>query len=255
MVSFHADSFAADTVCWDRYVTRVSGPALGKLIVTPRPLFDYRNMFLLTDEELVAGPILDCPAGASPFAAQVRARGGQAVSVDPIYGPRAAVEARVAADLAHVHEWLTAGPVGLDWSYLGSADALLRAFEVSADFFLADYAEDSPHYVAAELPGLPFADGEFALTVSSHLLFTYPEYVSYDEHVEFLLEMVRVTSGEVRVCPVADPAGVPYARLGDVRTELTKHGIATELRPAKSAYSKGGDDILVCCRESETEAP
>ncbi len=227
-------------------VTSVSGPALGKLIVTPRPLFDYRNMFLLTDEELLAGPILDCPAGASPFAAQVRARGGQAVSVDPIYGPRADVEARVAADLAHVHEWLTAGPVGLDWSYLGSADAMLRAFEVSADFFLADYTEGGPHYVAAGLPSLPFEDGEFALTLSSHLLFTYPEYVSYDEHVAYLREMVRVTAGEVRVCPIADPAGVPYPKLQQVRTELANHGIATELRAAKSAYSKGGDDILVC---------
>lgn len=236
-------------------MTRVSGPALGKLIVTPRPLFDYRNMFLLTDDDLLAGPILDCPAGASPFAAQVRARGGHAVSVDPIYGPRAEVVSRVAADLAHVHDWLTSGPVGLDWSYLGSADAMLRAFEVSADYFLADYADGGPHYVAAGLPALPFADGEFRLTVSSHLLFTYPEYVSYDQHVDFLREMVRVTSVEVRVCPVADPAGVPYPRLGDVRAELAKHGITTELRAAKSAYSKGGDDILVCRRDSETQAP
>jgi hypothetical protein len=238
----------ADTVCWDRHVTSVSGAALGKLIVTPRPLFDYRNMFLLTDEELLAGPILDCPAGASPFAAQVRARGGKAVSVDPIYGPRADVVARVAADLAHVHAWLTAGPVGLDWSYLGSADAMLRAFEVSSDFFLADYAEGGPDYVAAALPTLPFADGEFRLTLSSHLLFTYPAIVSFDEHVAYLREMVRVTSGEVRVCPVADPAGVPYPRLAEVRSALAEHGVATELRAARSAYSKGGDDILVCHR-------
>ena len=236
-------------------VTSVSGPALGELIVTPRPLFDYRRMFLLSDEELLAGPILDCPAGASPFAAQVRARGGTAVSVDPIYGPRDTVVARVAADLAQVHGWLAAGPVGLDWSYLGSADALLRAFEVSADFFLADYAENSPWYVRATLPSLPFADGEFALTVSSHLLFTYPEYVDFAEHVTFLLEMVRVTAGEVRVCPVADPAGVPYPGLHAVREELAAHGVVTELRAARSAYSKGGDDILVCRWGSETQAP
>lgn len=226
----------------------VSGPLLGRLIVTPRPLFDYRNMFLLTDVELLAGPILDCPAGASPFAAQVRARGGHAVSVDPLYGPRAALEERIAADLAHVHEWLAAGPVGLDWSYLGSADAMLRAFEVSADYFLADYAEGGPHYVAAGLPSLPFGDGEFALTLSSHLLFTYPEYVSYDQHVAYLLEMVRVTAGEVRVCPVADPAGVPYPRLDEIRRALAAHGVLTELRQAFSAYSKGGDDMMVCRR-------
>ncbi len=236
-------------------VTRSSVPALGKLIVAPRPLFDYRNMFLLTDEDLLAGPILDCPGGGSPFAAQVRARGGKAVSVDPLYGPRAVVEARIAKELARVHEWLTSGPIGLDWDYHGSADAMLRAFEVSADLFLADYAEGSPHYVPAALPTLPFADGEFRLTLSSHLLFTYPQFVSFDQHVDYLLEMVRVTSGEVRVCPIADPAGVPYPRLQDVRTALAEHGVATELREAKSAYSKGGDDMLACRRDSETQAP
>lgn len=233
-------------------VTTVSGPAPGRLIASPRPLFDYRNMFLLTDDDLTAGPILDCPAGASPFAAQVRARGGSAVSVDPVYGPRAEVVDRVAADLDRVRSWLTSGPIGLDWSYLGSADAMLRAFEVSADLFLVDYAEDSPHYVRARLPELPFADGQFRLTLSSHLLFMYPEYVSHDEHLAFLLEMVRVTAGEVRVCPLADPAGVPYPRLARVRELLAEHGVASELRAARSAYAKGGDDILVCWRESET---
>ena len=187
-------------------------------------------------------------SGASPFAAQVRARGGKAIAVDPLYGPRAGVEARIAKELARVHEWLTSGPIGLDWDYHGSADAMLRAFEVSADLFLADYAEGSPHYVPAALPTLPFTDGEFRLSLSSHLLFTYPEFVTFDQHVEYLLEMVRVTAGEVRVCPIADPAGVPYARLDEVRTALAEHGVDSELRPARSAYSKGGDDMLVCWR-------
>jgi hypothetical protein len=217
-------------------------------MVTPRPLFDYRNMFLLTDEDLTGGPILDCPAGASPFGAQVRARGGTVVSVDTVYGPREAVAERVSATLRHVREWLVTDPPGLDWAYIGSPDAIMRAFEVSADFFLADYAPDSPHYVAASLPSLPFADGEFRLTVSSHLLFTYPNFVSFDQHVAYLLEMARVTTEEVRVCPVADAAGVRYPRLEELRTALSGHGVRTELRPARSAYGAGGDEILVCRR-------
>jgi hypothetical protein len=229
-------------------VATIPGPALGELIVTPRPLFDYRRMFLLTDDDLVAGPILDCPAGASPFGAQVRARGGTVVGVDPVYGAREEIAARIAAALAHIHEWLLTDPPGLDWDFLGSPDAIIRAFEVSADFFLSDYAQGSPHYVNASLPSLPFADGEFRLTVSSHLLFTYPNYVSFEQHADYLVEMARVTSGEVRVCPVADSAGVRYPRLDDLRTELAGRGVRTELRRARSAYGAGGDDILVCTR-------
>ena len=40
--------------------------ATGGVSVTPRPLFDYRREFLLTEDELTGGRILDCPGGASP---------------------------------------------------------------------------------------------------------------------------------------------------------------------------------------------
>lgn len=58
---------------------------IGDLVITPRPLSAYRDMFLLIDDDLTAGPILDCPGGASPFGAHVRARGGTVTSVDPAY--------------------------------------------------------------------------------------------------------------------------------------------------------------------------
>ena len=62
----------------------------GAVAVTPRPLAAYRDMFMLTDDDLRAGPILDCPAGASPFGAQVRALGGEVVSVDPAWKTKTA---------------------------------------------------------------------------------------------------------------------------------------------------------------------
>jgi hypothetical protein len=58
---------------------------IGDIVVTPQSLSDYRDMFLLRDDDLLGGPILDCPGGASPFGALVRARGGTVVSVDPEY--------------------------------------------------------------------------------------------------------------------------------------------------------------------------
>jgi hypothetical protein len=116
-------------------------PMPGGIAVTPRPLFDYRNMLVLTDEDLVAGPILDCPAGASPFGAQVRARGGDVVSVDPVYQlSRAEIMARVQRNLSGSPAWLSAHAPYIKWGYLGSVDAHIRAFEVAADLFAADYS-------------------------------------------------------------------------------------------------------------------
>jgi len=226
--------------------TTLSG-AIDKLVVTPRPLSDYRNMFLLTDDELLGGPILDCPSGASPFGAQVRARGGTVVSVDPAYRAGAdELAARIGADRAMLRPWLHANLDNVDWAYLGSPDALFRHWELATDFFLADYEPDGERYVAAALPSLPFPDKHFSLTVSSHLLFTYPDLLTFDDHVAGLRELVRVTRGEVRAFPLVDTAAIVYTRLGEVRDALADLSVHTEIRPAACAYTKGGTDMLVC---------
>src|SRR5687768_4413147 len=98
--------------------------AFGALAVTPRPLPAYRDMFLLSDHDLLAGPVLDCPSGSSPFGAQVRRFGGQVVSVDPAYGtPVDELLARIRTDMDRVFAWQRANPDGFNWDYLGSPDA------------------------------------------------------------------------------------------------------------------------------------
>lgn len=221
--------------------------ALDRLVVTPRPLADYRNMFLLTDAELTGGPILDCPAGASPFGAQVRARGGSVLSVDPAYArPRAELVEGIMGDLARLETWLSTNPEYANWAYLGSPGALLRAWELAVDFFLADFEPDGERYVTAALPALPFPDKHFSLTLSSHLLFTYPDFLSFEQHLAALLELVRVTRGEVRVFPLVDSASVRYERLDELRAALLGHDVRTEIRRAACAYNVGGDEMLVC---------
>ncbi len=225
---------------------------LGELAITARPLDDYRNMFLITDTDLITGPILDCPAGASPFGAQVRARGGAVISVDPAYSASPAeIVARARADVVRIAEWSSDNPDQLDWSYLGSVDALVRKWELAIEEFTTDYLADGERYVAAALPDLPFPDGYFRLALSSHLLFVYPEYFDFDSHVSGLLELIRVTQGEVRVFPLVDTATTPYPRLDELRSVLAGRGVDTEIRVARCAYSVGGDHLLACRRHPD----
>ena len=225
---------------------------LGELAITPRPLDDYRNMFLITDADLTAGPILDCPAGASPFGAQVRARGGTVISVDPGYSAsHAEIVALVRADVARIANWMSDNPDQFDWSYLGSASCVAGRWEAAIEEFAADYVVDSERYVAAALPVLPFSDSYFRLALSSHLLFVYPEYFDFDSHVAGLLELVRVTHGEVRVFPLVDTACRTYPRLDELRSVLAGHGVDTEVQVATCAYSVGGDRLLVARRNSD----
>lgn len=222
-------------------------PAPVQSAVTARGLFDYRHMFALDAAELVAGPILDCPAGASPFAAQARARGDAVTSVDPIYDRSAAtILGYVAANLGRARDWLADHSASIDWSYLGSADAYIRASEVAADLFAADFTTHREHYRAATLPRLPFSDQTFALTLSANLLFVYAKVFTVDEHIATLRELVRVTAGEVRVHPILDVTAAPYPHLADVRTALAADHIDTELRSIDKAWILGGRQMLIC---------
>lgn len=223
------------------------GAALGELSVTPRPLLDYRDMFLLSDDDLLGGPILDCPSGASPFGAQVRAL-GEAVGVDPAYAvPSAELVARAHADLDRIVAWQRANPDGFDWSYLRSPEHMEQPWRAAIGDFAADYAPDGTRYVAGRLPALPFPDGRFALTVSGFLLFVYPELLGVDDHMRALLELCRVTHGEVRVYPLHDTVGTPYPHLDTIRAALHERGVHTALRSTGCSYAPqpGSDRLLV----------
>ena len=225
--------------------------AIDRLIITPRPLSDYRDMFLLSDADLTAGPILDCPGGASPFGAQTRAHGGTVVSVDPAYqSSREELSSRVRRDTAHAAGWIAEHPHNFDWAYLGSPTAFRRVFEVAADLFLADYSPDGERYVAATLPSLPFPDRSFRLALCSHLLFCYPE-LGYEMHLASLLELMRVAQHEARVYPLVDTTGAAYPRLDELRAELGERGVDTEVKTAACAYMAGGDQLLICRRRAE----
>jgi hypothetical protein len=226
----------------------------GAVAVTPRPLPAYRDMFLLTDDDLQAGPVLDCPAGASPFGALVRALGGEVISVDPAYLEPEGLVDRASADIARVAEWQRAHPAGFNWSYLGSPEKLARSWTAALEVFAADFTPDGSRYVAAALPCLPFPDSRFALTLSGFLLFVYPELFGPDELVAALRELARVTRGEVRVYPLTTSAGEPYAELPALRATLAAQGVDTEVRRTGCTYATtpDSDRMLVCRRRDRS---
>ncbi|RPK56980.1 hypothetical protein EES43_23060 [Streptomyces sp. ADI96-02] len=205
---------------------------IGGILVSARPFADYQAQFALTGHDLTAGPLLDCPGGASDFGATVRERGGQVISVDPCYVlPAADMTVRVAAELERVAAWTSAQPDRFPLDSRGSWTHA-PAWQATAAGFLSDYAADRALgkgcYLPAALPRLPFTDGTFRLALSGFLLFTYPDHFDLAFHVRAAEELLRVAH-EVRLHPLNDSGGIPYPHLDVLLTRLRARGITCDV--------------------------
>ncbi|AUG79026.1 hypothetical protein CFP65_4272 [Kitasatospora sp. MMS16-BH015] len=204
------------------------------MLVTSRPLDEYCELFGLTRRRLraVPGRILDCPGGAAGLAAEARALGVEVVATDPAYAaPIATLAARARAGRAAMAAAMTASPQLYPPTRHVQPARYLRGWDRARRLFEADATDDPSRYVAAALPHLPFADGSFALTLSSYLLFAYPELFPPAAQLAALLELTRVTTptGEVRVYPLHDGTGRRCPHLPELRAALRHHGVSSRL--------------------------
>lgn len=203
------------------------------VLVTSRPLDEYCALFDLTRARLAAlpGPLLDCPGGAAGLAAEARELGCRVVAADPAYAlPPPVVTARALAARSSMAAAMAERP-HLYPPPGRRPGSYLRSWDRARGLFTADSAAHPHRYVAARLPGLPFADGVFALTLSGHLLFAYPELFGPERQLAALVELVRVTSpqGEVRVQPLHDGYGRRCGHLDALRHALGERRITSEV--------------------------
>jgi len=220
---------------------------VGDYLISARSFTEYRAMFALTEDDL-CGDILDCPGGASGFTAEAaNLTGVRPLAVDPTYAmPHGELAALAVAENDRGNAHTIAGTHRYVWDFYGDATGHHRIRQVSAELFGADLIANPERYVAAALPSLPFADGQFDLVLSSHFLFTYADRLDRDFHLRSLIELHRVASGDVRVFPLLDQAGGTLEPLvEELRTGLAAAAIRTEIRAVDYEFQRGGNEMLV----------
>ncbi|MFI6447374.1 hypothetical protein [Kitasatospora sp. NPDC050543] len=212
------------------------------ILITSRPLDEYCALFGLTRARLAAltGPVLDCPGGAAGLAAEARALGCHVIATDPAYAlPHEVLAARAVAGRDAMAAAMHRTPQHFQRPRDLPYDRYLRSWDRARQLFAADTAQHPEAYVAAALPRLPFAAGTFALTLSSFLLFAYPQSFTPAQQLAALLELARVTApdGEVRIHPLHDGTGRRSPRLDGLRHALGAHRVASEIR----SFPRPGD--------------
>lgn len=179
------------------------GLALEKVVLLGRTFDEYARFFALDVLALEGRRVLDVASGVSSFCAEANARGIRTTAFDQIYDFTAdEIQARCEPDLERVTRDIASAKT-YKWDFYRSPEGMREYRQRAYQAFLADYrVQGASRYVAGSLPQLPFRDGHFDLTLTSYLLFVYDEHFDYAFHRQSLLEMMRVTQGEVRCYPI-----------------------------------------------------
>lgn len=225
----------------------VSTSGIGPMLVSSRSLAEYSAMFALTTHDLT-GSVLDCPAGAASFTAEVNASGDNATACDPIYAEHSADELAVRSrkETDRGNCYVRTYPEQYRWSFFAGPDEHQRSRRAAGVRFAGDMARRPQCYVTGQLPKLPFATASFDLVLSSHLLFSYADRLDFAFHYAAVRELMRLTRAELRIFPLVAMGSVSYPRLDELRTQLAEAGVHSRVTAVDYEFQKGGSHMLVC---------
>jgi SAM-dependent methyltransferase len=227
------------------------GFTLDKVVPWGRSYDEYLAMFALTEADLRRS-ILGCGDGPAGFNAELTRRGGRIVSVDPVYIFDALqINNRISETREAVMTQLRKNQSDYIWNAIASIEELEHARMSAMAIFLADYenGKREGRYIEGELPTLPFENGTFDLSLSSHFLFLYSTHLSAEFHLQALREMLRIAR-EVRIFPLLTLDGSPSPHLSFVIESLSSQGYKIEIKPVLYEFQRGGNEMLVvqsCC--------
>lgn len=218
---------------------------LSQIVPWGRNFQEYVAMFALSADDL-RGTILGCGDGPASFNCELTQRGGNAVSVDPLYEYRAdEIETRIDETYEEVLLQTKRNRDEFVWTRISSVEELGRIRLAAMREFLADYERGKVQgrYRCGALPALNFADREFTLALSSHLLFLYSQVLDLEFHIAAIREMCRV-AGEARIFPLLELGARPSPYVPGVMNHFRNDGYEVEIVRVNYEFQRGGNQML-----------
>jgi hypothetical protein len=224
---------------------------LDRIAFYGRTLSEYLKMFGLEDVASLKKykSILDCPSGASSFVAEAANKYGiKAVGCDPLFDNDVDTLAKQGRkDIEYVIQRVALSPSLYKWDFYSSINELRKYRKLALREFIANYPvgiTGKKYYIKAKLPKLPFDDKSFELVLSGHFLFTYSHKFDFEFILSSILELIRVSSKEVRIYPLQKSSLQPYEYMRDLLYALKKHGIRYDLVPVSFEFQRGSNKVM-----------
>ena len=217
--------------------------------MTCRSYGEYEKMFLLEDDFLKKGKILDVAAGASSFVAEANERGYDAVAVDPLYD--LTVEQMTLhgqKEMKEATKKLAKNISSFSWDSYKDLEEHDTIREDSLKLFLDHYKENSikKRFITGTLPNLPFEDETFSLVLCNHFLFLYQKQFDLEFHLQAIREIIRVTKkgGMIRIYPLVGFKNERYPYLEELAETLNDENTVVKTADTTFRFVPAATELL-----------
>jgi len=222
---------------------------LTEVVPWGRSFEEYVAMFRLSEKDL-RGSILGCADGPASFNGELTERGGNVVSVDPLYAFSVSqIRDRIEETFDEVMAQTFKNMEEFVWERIPSVEALGRVRMAAMNRFLSDYdrGKSEGRYRPESLPLLSFADNRFNLALCSHFLFLYSDGLDLQFHIKAIGEMCRV-AGEVRIFPLLQLGSRPSPHVPMVVSYFRNDGYNVKILRVPYEFQRGGNEMLQIMR-------
>lgn len=220
---------------------------LKKFILWGHRLSDYKEMFNLSDEALKEKHIVEFGAGATSFNVEMAKLGYKVISIDPMYEyPLDQIKNIVSEVFDGTVREIKQSPKKYNLKSKDELVALVSKREEGMQLFFDDF--DKGRKQGRYLSPKEFYEQNqtgyvFDLALITHHLFVNYEDKEVDEHVELILQMIRL-AGEVNIFPLIDKYGKNSVLLGPVMLALQQQNLGLEVCQVGSQLQKSGNAML-----------
>ena len=207
---------------------------------------EYRRMFNLND--LVGDEsILDVASGVGSFCAEGNRQGYKITASDQVYSQGLdEIKEKSREDLDMVIKQMPDVSDLFVWNFYDDINSLNEYREKSRTMFLDDYERhNAKRYVPVTYPDTDFKTNQFDLSLVSHFLFLYERLLDYDFHKRTVLELLRITSGQIRIFPIVNLTGEKSSMIDVMMDDSDFKNLHMSIHDVDFEFMKGGNKMLV----------
>ncbi len=219
---------------------------LRNIALIGRTFEEYYKMFdldnLAKDEQ-----ILDAASGVSSFCSEASAEGYNVTASDRIYtSSPLEIEQKCGQDLDAVIKQLPDLVDLFVWNFFKDIRVLKAQREKAYKLFIEDFKNyGTKRYKPVEYPVTDFIDNQFTISLVSHFLFLYEDHINYDLHNKIILELLRITSKEIRIFPIVNLKGQKSSLVDTLMHDKDFERYQISVKKVDYEFMKNGNEMMV----------